>query len=107
MEKRIVAAIAGIVWLSAAGSAAVLSYTLNRPVATVEAAARQTAAFQGESSLRPPADELIGSSVLELPTVVIVGQAQPGTGVAEMQGADDVVIGPGIVTYPTGAPSAR
>jgi hypothetical protein len=107
MEKRIVAAIAGVVWLSAVGSAAVLSYALNRPAVTVEGTGLQTAAFQGESCLRPATDEVIGSSVLELPAVVIVGEAQPATGVAEMQGVDDVIIGPGTVTYPAGAPSAR
>jgi hypothetical protein len=97
MEGRIIAAIAGVIWLAALASAVVLVYAINRPAAVVPSGSPQAAAFTGASSLHPSADDdtFIGSSVLELPTITIVG-----TGVAEMQGKDEVIIGPGVVTHP-------
>jgi hypothetical protein len=53
------------------------------------------------------AGEAVESSVLEVPTVTIVGDLPPNAppapstrrGVAEMQPPDDLIIGPGFVTH--------
>jgi hypothetical protein len=100
VEKRIAAAIAGVVWLSALASAAGLSFGLNRPVAVEESTTGVATRTAGSYLVPAAADEKVGTSVLEVPTVTIVGEVPPSTGAAEMQRPDDVIIGPGIVTYP-------
>jgi hypothetical protein len=103
MKKRIVAAVAGGVWLAAIGSAAALTYTLDRPIVLVHTSSSQAATTQSPTQLLEAAQEetTIDPSALVMPEAIIVGNpssARPG--VAEMQGADDVTIGPGVVSYP-------
>jgi hypothetical protein len=101
MEKRSAAAVVGVVWLSAVASAATLSYVVNRPAVIVEGTTTGAVSRTAGSHLRPNVDEVNESPVLELPTVVIVGEVPvPRTGVAEMQRVDDVIVGPGVVTHP-------
>jgi hypothetical protein len=101
MEKRSAAAVVGTVWLSAVATAAVLSYVVNRPAVIAEGMTTGVATRTEASHLRPTVDEINDSPVLELPTVIIVGDRPAGRrGIAEMQRPDDMVIGPGLVTHP-------
>jgi hypothetical protein len=108
MRKQIVAVAVGGIWLAAISSAAVLVYALNRPpVLSADARAPRPAKML---EMRPgrPAAETVESSVLEIPTVTIVGYLSPPAtpasstrrGVAEMQPPDELIIGPGVVTHP-------
>jgi hypothetical protein len=103
MKKRIIAAIAGGVWLAAIGSAAALTYAIDRPVVFVPTTSSRAVAARGQSQLAETADEqaTIDQSAMEMPGATIVGYP-PSTqlGVAEMQGAGDLTVGPGVVTYP-------
>ncbi|HEY8038963.1 MAG TPA: hypothetical protein VIF15_04185 [Polyangiaceae bacterium] len=94
------------IWLTAGASAVVVGYAIGRPVATIS-----PAITSGETHARLAAAEVeaVESSVLEIPTMTISGRfAPPGqppasrnAGVTEMQGrADDLIIGPGVVTRP-------
>jgi len=103
MKKRIIAAIAGGVWLAAIGSAAALAYAIDRPVVLVQTTSSRAVTARGQSQLLEAADEeaTIDPSALEMPGATIVGYpSSTQLGVAEMQGADDMTIGPGVVTYP-------
>jgi hypothetical protein len=86
------------VWMAALASAALLTYKLNRPVEYARAAADAMSAYAAHAT--QTADEPLADTaeppVLDLPAVHIVGHLR---GSAEMQGADDVVVGPGIVTH--------
>ena len=74
MNKRVVAAIAGGVGLSVLlASAAALSYAVNPRVELVDVTTSRSARILCEPRLRGPADEVVASSVLILPTVTIVG----------------------------------
>jgi hypothetical protein len=108
MKKRIVAVIAGGIWLSAVGSAALLTYALDRPLELSAPTRSGGMAMLRNVHLGEAAEETVASSTLELPTSTIVGNA-PGAdvpaaparrSVAEMQGGYDVIIGPGVVTHP-------
>jgi predicted TIM-barrel enzyme len=107
MKKRIIAAIAGGIWLSAVGTAATLSYAITRPVVLLDAARVGHASMAGATQLREAVEETIESSVLEMPTVTIVGYYSPAMsspserlrGATEMQRADDLIIGHGVVTH--------
>ena len=95
MSKRVAALVAGGLWLAGVGLIVAVSFARPKPAAVgVE---MLSASVQGESQLLPAQEEMVWSSELEIPTVVVVGNAQ---GVTEMQGKDDVIIGPGTVTYP-------
>ncbi len=111
MNKRIVAAITGGVWLAAIGSAVALTYALNRPLEVhhvaqswpsrdLDVAAPRPVVDEGRMDLAPP--------VLQMPPMVVFGTAatEPrDRGVAEMQGPGGLIIGPGVVTYPAKVPS--
>jgi hypothetical protein len=105
MKKQIVAAAAGGVWLAAIASAATLVYTLNRsPVPrTVVAPPWSSRVLEIRPERRSAGPELI----IEMPTMFVTARppgapsaSTPSRGVAEMQPADEVLIGPGTVTHP-------
>jgi hypothetical protein len=119
MKKRIVAAITGGVWLAAIGSAVALTYALHRPLEV-----RQVGRSSPARGLDVPAarqvveeerEERGAPSFLLMPAMVVRGDLQsetapaptPTRGAAEMQAPDEVVIGPGVVTYPPAARSKR
>jgi hypothetical protein len=119
MKKRIVAAITGGVWLAAIGSAVALTYALHRPLEV-----RQVTRSSPARSLDVPAARQVvdeeheargAPSFLLMPAMVVRGDLESETaptaaqtrGVAEMQAPDQVVIGPGVVTYPSARPSKR
>ena len=96
MKKWFVTTVA--VWVVAATSAVLLVYKIHRPLEYVPpAGANAMSLFAGHPTQEvdePALDE--EPPVLELPPVTIVGSLR---GSAEMQGGDDVVIGPGVVTH--------
>ena len=101
MNKRSIAAITGGVWLAAIALAVAAGVALNHPrvFRDVSSSFPSKARITGEP--RQPADETAESPVLQIPPTVIVGDPRSSArGVAEMQGRPQVIIGPGIVTYP-------
>lgn len=91
MNKWIVVA---SVWTAGLASAALLTYTLNHPLDDAHAADVMSAYA---AHARQTADEpAVDTAVLELPMVTILGHLR---GTAEMQGTDDLIIGPGTVTH--------
>jgi hypothetical protein len=108
MKKRIVAAIAGGVWLAAIGSAAVVTYAIHRPVVLGHATSSRAATARSHTELLEAAEDetTVDSLAMEMPGATIVGYLSTlppalstRLGVAEMQGADDLTIGPGVVTH--------
>ena len=81
MKKRTATAVTVGAWVAAVGSAAALTYDLNRPLhgvsSTLQLAAPASAA---RAALTGPVSEL--QSVLVIPTVTIVGKAAPRPKVA-------------------------
>jgi hypothetical protein len=98
MKKGVVVAIA--VWMAGFASAAVVIHQIRRPlglantVNTVTTAACEPAGPVEQADLAEPVPP-----VMDLPADTIVGSRF--SGVAEKQGADDLVIGPGVVTHPS------
>jgi hypothetical protein len=80
-----------VVWTAAMGSAALLIYETHRPLAYSTGAN----AISEYAPVEPVVDT--PEPVLELPMDTIVGSRR---GAAEMQGADDLSIGHGVVTRP-------
>jgi hypothetical protein len=78
MRKRTVVALTAAVWLAAAGSAAALTVELNRPLAVVESTSQPKPAFSTTQAAEVPIAK--AASVLNVPTVTIVGRAvhRPG-----------------------------
>jgi hypothetical protein len=119
MRKRIVAAITGVVWLAAVGSAVALTYALHRPLEIRQVARSWPARWLDVSAVRQVVDEAreerVAPSFLPMPAMVVRGDLESETaptaaqtlGVAQMQAPDEVVIGPGVVTYPLAGPSKR
>jgi hypothetical protein len=87
------------VWVLAIASAVLLTYKIHRPLVSHETPVSTRA--PSEPLARQEADEpdvdATEEQILVMPVVVIVGHMR---GSAEMQGARDLVIGPGTVTYP-------
>ena len=88
---------AGLVWVAAIASAALLVDKLNpspdRPSVVGEVPASSDLRAQGvEETIVDTAEP----TLLEMPMVTIVGRFR---GAAEMQGVGAVIIGPGIVTH--------
>jgi hypothetical protein len=113
MKKRVVAAITGGVWIAAIGSAVVLTYALNHPHHLRSATSSWTPNAREAIEPRQAVDEPeVVSQVLEIPTVVIVGELAPPAlrgavqerGVTEMQSPDDLIIGPGVVRHQPASP---
>jgi hypothetical protein len=80
MKKRAIAAITAGVWLGAIGSAAALTYDLNRPLYAVSGAshgAPESAATQTEAP--SPLVTAPAPSVQMMPTVTVVGRVHPRT----------------------------
>jgi hypothetical protein len=105
MKKRILAAITGGVWIAAIGSAAALTYTLNRPVEL-----RDVSSWSGRTrDVDNPRQAVEGTAVVlhaeEMPAMVVVGHLRQRRGVAEMMPPDDLIIGPGVVTHVPEGPS--
>jgi hypothetical protein len=80
MKKRAIAAITAGVWLAAIGSAAAVTYDLNRPLA-VRGASQDTqgvpeSAATPTEAPRPPVTAL-ASPVQMMPTVTVVGNVHP------------------------------
>jgi|SRR5579859_2970895 len=103
MKKRIIAAIAGGVWLAGIGSAAALTYDLDRPLVLIPATSSRTLTAGGSTQLLEAAHEetTVESSAVVMPEATIV--AYPSStppGATEMQGTTDLIIGPGVVTHP-------
>jgi hypothetical protein len=96
MKKWFVSSVA--VWMAAIGSAAFLIHKINGPLDQVQAADTMPAyAAEPTQAADEPVVDRAEPAVLELPVVTIVGRVR---GTAEMQGKDDLIIGPGTVTYP-------
>lgn len=102
MNKRTMAAITGGVWLGAIAMAVAAGVALNHPrVFRDVSGAFPSNARITNNEPRQPADVTAESPVLQIPPTVIVGDPRSSArGVAEMQGRPQVIIGPGIVTYP-------
>jgi hypothetical protein len=98
MSRQWIATLAAI-WLTAVGSAVLLIGVLEHQRASEGATTTApTAEVYPTQEADEPVVEATEAPVLEVPALTIVAP-RPG-GVAEMQGTDDLIIGPGIVTYP-------
>jgi hypothetical protein len=87
----------GSVWMAALASAALLTYKLNRTVEYARAANPMSAyAAHATQTADEPVVDTAEPAALDLPMVNIVGHLR---GTAEMQGTDDLIIGPGTVTH--------
>jgi hypothetical protein len=86
------------VWMAALASAALLTYKLDRTVEYARAANAMSAyaAHATQAADDEPVVDTAEPAVLYLPMVNIVGHLR---GTAEMQGTDDLIIGPGTVTH--------
>jgi hypothetical protein len=83
----------GAIWAASMGSAVLLTYELNRPLDSSNAAP-VTAHAAAEMNIQRVVDERVdtaGPAVLMLPEVTIVASRH---GVAEMQPTDDLVADP-------------
>ena len=98
MKKAVVVTIA--VWMAGFASAAVVIHQIRRPLSlanavnTVTTAACEPVEPVEQADLAEPVPP-----VMDLPMDTIVGSRFRG--LAEKQGADDLVIGPGVVTHPS------
>jgi hypothetical protein len=102
MSRTWIATLAAI-WLLDIGSAAYLIRVVDRQRANeVPGAPPLTAeVFFAPEETQQPVVNATETPFLQMPEVTIVA-APPG--VAEMQGTDDLVIGPGTVTHPVAKP---
>jgi len=101
MNKRTMAAIPGAVWLGAIAMAVAAGVALNHPRGFRDVSSSFPSNARITNEPRQPADVTAESPVLQIPPTVIVGDPRSSArGVAEMQGRPQVIIGPGIVTYP-------
>jgi hypothetical protein len=106
MKKRILAAITGGVWIAAIGSAAALTYALNRPVELRDVTSSWSVKTRDVDNPRQAVEETaVVSYAEEMPAMVVVGHLRRGRGVAEMMPPDDLIIGPGVVTHVPEGPS--
>ena len=102
MERSVALIVTATVWVANVGITALAVYGLEHPRPYVpgpdtwqpssEPLAKRSVATQGAAA-KP--------AIIELPMMTIVGSRH---GTAEMQGAPDVLIGPGTVTYPSTIP---
>jgi hypothetical protein len=109
MNKRIIAAITGGVWLLAVGSAIAVGFVLDRPLVLRDDSGSWLSRARRINPARQIAveEEAAESPVLQVPTVLIIGNLRSdglrapatGRGVAVMQAPDEVIIGPGVVTH--------
>jgi hypothetical protein len=105
MSSKWIAILAAI-WLTAIGSAVLLIAVIDRQrTSSRPASAESSAEALPKQEADEPAVDSEGAPVLEMPVVEIV--APPVGGVAEMQGTDEVIIGPGTVTHPAAKPPSR
>jgi hypothetical protein len=72
MKRRTVIAVTAGVWVAAVGSAAALTYDLNRPLHWVDTTLLRTTPVYAVRAAEPAAEML---SVLNIPTITIVGHA--------------------------------
>ena len=101
MNKRTMTAITGGVWLAAIAMAFAAGVALNHPRVFRDVSSSFPSKARITNEPRQPGDVTAESQVLQIPPTVIVGDPRSSArGVAEMQGRPQVLIGPGIVTYP-------
>jgi hypothetical protein len=102
MKKRVVAAITGCVWIAAIGSAVVLTYALNHPHHIRGVTSSWSAKTRVTEPRQVVEEPMVVSDVLQMPTVIVVGDLGPSgprapapeRGVTEMQPPDEAVAGP-------------
>jgi hypothetical protein len=95
MKKGVV--VAAAVWMAGFVSAAVVIHQIRHPLGPANTANTMTTAASeptGQADMAEPPP-----TVIELPMDTI--ESSRFRGVAEKQGADDLVIGPGVVTHPS------
>ena len=115
MKDHTIALITGGVWLSAIGSAALLVYALDRPLELRDLQRSFPSKTSERAPERHPAEEPIESAVMQMPVADIGGSRGRATrstlagrqGVTEMQPANEVLIGPGIIMHSAAPISTR
>jgi hypothetical protein len=94
MKKWIIVA---SVWMAGLASAALLTFKLDHRLGDARAADVMSAyAAHATQTADELAVDTVEPAVLELPMATILGHLR---GTAEMQGTDDLIIGPGTVTH--------